>query len=116
MLEINFKERKRYLVFRVLTEANEMEIPEKKLIKAISNQLIRLFGEVGASRTHFWIHNYDEHNKIGLIECRLKYLTLIRATIASITKIEETPVLIYSRGVTGTIKSAKRKYLNLLAK
>ncbi|MHA1836164.1 MAG: Rpp14/Pop5 family protein [Candidatus Odinarchaeia archaeon] len=109
-VKIKFKERKRYLIFRIITKDELVEISAKHIVKAVSDRLIKLFGEVGASKTHFWLHYYDNKEKIGLIECRLKSLRILRAALASITKINTHKILFYTMGVTGTIKSAKRKF------
>ncbi|WEU39738.1 MAG: ribonuclease P [Candidatus Odinarchaeum yellowstonii] len=110
MSEISSKPRKRYLVFQILYDGS---LCEKDVLKIISNQLIRLFGEVGASKTHFWLHSYDEASKKGIIECRHKTVPLIRATLASIFESASQPLTIYTIGVSGTMKTAKRKYLNI---
>jgi len=107
--KIGVKTRKRYLVFQVLYDR---ELGEKDLLKTISNQLIRLFGEVGASKTHFWIQSYNQSSKKGLIECRHNSVQLIRATLTSITEFNNLPLTIYTLSVSGTINAAKRKYLN----
>ncbi len=109
MSEINLKKRKRYIVFQVLYEGS---LYEKDVLKIISNQLIRLFGEVGASKTHFWLHLYNEDSKKGLIECRHNTVQIIRATLASIFEFANQPLTFYTVGVSGTMKAAKRKYLN----
>ena len=104
------KERKRYIVFELLYDS-DLEINEKQVVKKIANQLLRLYGEVGASKTHFWLHIFDNKNKKGLIECRNDAINILRSTLASITHIDTIPIIFNTIGVSGTIKAAKKKYL-----
>lgn len=81
------------------------------MIKIVSNQLLRLFGEVGSSKTHFWVHSYDQGSKKGLVECRFDSVNAVRAAFASLTEYDSRPLSIYTVGVSGTMKTAKTKWL-----
>ncbi|MHA1408967.1 MAG: Rpp14/Pop5 family protein [Candidatus Odinarchaeia archaeon] len=109
--KISIKERKRYIVFEIIAE-KQRTFTDKEIINLISRQLLKLYGEVGASKTHFWVHFFDPDKNKGLIECRLNSLDILRSTLASITKIDGITVVISTIGVSGTIKSAKKKYLS----
>ncbi len=108
--EIKVKPRKRYIAFQVLYDG---DLSERDVLKILSSQLMKLFGEVGASKTHLWLHVYKEDSKKGLIECRHNAVQLIRASFASIFELAGKPLTIYTIGVSGTMKNAKRKYLDI---
>ena len=72
-----------------------------------------MYGEVGASKTHFWLQLFDYKSSKGLIECRNDAVNILRSTMASIILIENNPIVFNILGISGTIKTAKRKYLTL---
>lgn len=85
----------------------------EQVINAIWNAIFQLFGEVGASSFSLWVPSnlYDEKNGIGIIKCNHNSVECVRASLASIKDIEGNPAIFRTLGVTGTIKSAKRKFL-----
>jgi ribonuclease P/MRP protein subunit POP5 len=109
-LKISLKERKRYLVFELISD-EKLKVNQKQIIEIISKQLLKLYGEIGASRTHFWLHSFDPVSRKGLIEYRNETSNLIRSSLSSITEIENMPVILNTLGISGTIKTARRKYL-----
>lgn len=109
-LPSSYREKKRYIVFEVISE-NKIEFEE--LIKAVFNYTINLIGILGVAKTNFrFMHDlYDEKEQIFVLRCLPRDVELIRLSMALITEINEKKVCIRSLGVTGTIKSARRKYL-----
>ncbi|MFX0097613.1 MAG: Rpp14/Pop5 family protein [Candidatus Hodarchaeota archaeon] len=101
------RERRRYIAFDLLSEG---EITKNMLIRTIANEIMRVYGEYGASKAQFWLSYYEEKSKRGIIQCSHKTVDLIRVPLATITNIEKTPVLIHVLGISGTIKTAKDKY------
>jgi len=101
------RQRRRYIAFNLLSEG---EITKSMFIRSIANEIIRIYGEYGASKAQFWLSYYEEKSKRGIIQCSHKTVDLIRVPLAAMTEIEKIPVLIHVLGISGTIKTAKDKY------
>lgn len=109
-LPANMRERERYLVFEIISNAN---FSLEQAVNAIWNAVFQLFGDVGASSFSIWIPSnlFDEKNSVGIVRCNHQAVECVRAALASIKEIEGASVTFKTLGVTGTIKSAKRKFL-----
>lgn len=109
-LPSSYREKKRYLIFEIISD-KKIELGE--LIKSVFNHTINLIGILGVARTNFRFLQdlYDEKKQIFILRCLPRDVELIRLSMALITEINEKKVCIKSLGVTGTIKSARRKYL-----
>ncbi len=112
MLPSSLRERKRYLVFKVLSEK---PIDFKELANAVWFSALNFLGELGASRAGIWFvkNLYNEKEKIGVIRCNHTYVEELRMSLALVKTIGDMNVTIKTLGVTGTIGSAKKKYLGI---
>ena len=99
------KERQRYLLFQLISEGN---IEKAELIRSVWRQLHQLYGEVGTSQTGLWLIEYEK-NRYGIIRTNIKSLQMIRTTLAVIQNIEGVKCMFVIHGVSGTIKSLRRK-------
>ncbi len=104
------REKKRYLIFRVISD---QKIEFEELIKAIFSNTINLFGSLRFGKTNFRFLQelYDTKQQIFVLKCLPKDVELVRLSLALIHEIHGKKVCIMSLGVTGTIKSARNKYL-----
>ncbi|MCK5063226.1 MAG: ribonuclease P protein component 2 [Candidatus Aenigmarchaeota archaeon] len=102
--------RERYIVFSIMPKER---FSLEDVVKTIWSSLLQLFGEAGTSQFHVWIPSnlYNDKQGIGIIRCSHDHVQDVRAALALVKKIEDTPVLIRTLGVTGTIKAAKEKFL-----
>lgn len=102
--------RERYIVFSIMPKE---KFSLEDVVKTIWSSLLQLFGEAGTSQFHVWIPSnlYNDKQGIGIIRCSHDHVQDVRAALALVKKIEDTPVLIRTLGVTGTIKAAKEKFL-----
>ena len=109
-LPSSYREKKRYIIFEVISE---QKIEFEELIKAVFSYTINLIGILGVAKTNFrFLHDlYDREKQRFVLRCLPKDVELIRFALSLITEINEKRVCIRSIGVTGTIKSARRKYL-----
>jgi ribonuclease P/MRP protein subunit POP5 len=103
------RENWRYIAFELISEAKP--VSEKDITRAILNSLIRLLGEVGSSKTNIWLLEYSEGK--GLIRCSHTAVTEVMAAITTITTVNDKKAAVHVLGVSGTIKKAKEKWLNL---
>jgi len=99
--------RRRYLAVKV---DNIQVVEERELKNAVWNAVERLFGEYGASKTGFVLISYDSSKNYAVLRCANTALEPFRASLASITEINGKPAVIQVLGVSGTLKSLKRKF------
>lgn len=98
--------RRRYLALKV-----DCEEPFESMVlsDAIWNAVLRLFGEVGASQAGLYLIRFDEKTHIGVLRCSHTYLPMVRAAVASITKIGGAKAAVHVLRVAGTLKALIRK-------
>jgi ribonuclease P/MRP protein subunit POP5 len=99
--------RRRYLAIKI---DSVQGIEEKELKRAVWDAVERLFGEYGASKTGFVLINYDSAKNYAVLRCASSMLEAFRASLASLTEIDGKPAAIHVLGVSGTLKSLKRKF------
>lgn len=101
---------KRYIVFQVLSEQS---INYNELVNTIWTTAMEFLGELGGAEANIWfVHNmYSSENQTGMIKCRHDNVEKVRAILSLISVVSEAKCIVKVLGVTGTIKSAKTKYL-----
>jgi len=98
--------KRRYLAFQI----ESLESFEKEEIRdAIWNSLIQLFGEHGASQSGLFLVEYDKQRKQAILRCSLKALSMVHASVASVTKIEDKPVAFHVLRISGTLRALNKK-------
>ena len=110
LLPPSLRSHKRYVIFEVISDT---PVTYNDLVNAMWNSMLNFLGELESSKAMVWfIQNlYDEKNQKGVIKCRHDFVEGIRAILSLIQTVGETKVIIKILGVTGTIKSARNKYL-----
>ena len=110
ILPPSMRSQKRYLVCEVISENR---ITYNDLVSSIWNSMLSFLGELGSSEAKLWIvqNLYKEQEQTFVIKCRHDYVEQVRAVLSLIQLIGETKATVRILGVTGTIKSAKTKYL-----
>ena len=88
---------------------------QDELEELIYSSLLRLFGEIGASKAFFKIISYDEGGGIAIIRCGHECLGLIRAALAAITDIGGRPTALHVIDVSGTSKALRERLPSRLA-
>ncbi|MHC1635303.1 MAG: Rpp14/Pop5 family protein [Candidatus Methanospirareceae archaeon] len=96
------RDRKRYIVFEVVSEGS---VEKRELLREIWNSIYSLYGERGASESKLWLVEFD--NNIGILCCSHKKVEEVRAALACISMVNGMRVGIRVVRVSGTIKSAK---------
>lgn len=94
--------KRRYLALQV--DSTET-VDQTQLMNALWNAITKLYGEYGASQTGLTLIEYNLDGKLAAIRTNNTALNMMRASIATITKIEEKPVAIHVLTVSGTIKA-----------
>ena len=101
---------KRYLVFELISN-DKIEYGE--IVSAVWDSMLNFLGELETSKAKVWfiMNLYDEKNQKGVIRCSHNYVEQMRVVLSLIHILGEKKVIIKIIGVTGTIKSARNKYL-----
>jgi len=98
--------RRRYLALEI--DADEA-FSSNEFMDAIWSAVSKLYGEHGASKAGLALIDYDAERKSAVIRTAHTTLDMVRAALASITKIGDKPVAIHVLTVSGTINALYRK-------
>jgi RNase P/RNase MRP subunit POP5 len=98
--------KRRYLALQIETE----NFPnEKEFMDSVWSAVSRLYGEVGASLTNMSLITFDVDRKLVIIRTSLFTLGIVRASLASITKIAGVDIAVHVLAISGTIKALNAK-------
>jgi ribonuclease P/MRP protein subunit POP5 len=100
--------RRRYLALKI---EHIKEINERDLENAFLGAVSRLFGEYGASKTGLVLLSHDPVKNFVVLRCTNTALDMVKASLASITEIGSEPAVVRVLGVSGTLRSLRRKFL-----
>jgi ribonuclease P/MRP protein subunit POP5 len=103
------REKKRYIAFQV---EGERQYSKREVVREIVNQSLSFFGESGASEFNLWVVEFNEALQQGFLVCHNKAVGKLKACLGLIGSIGEEKVHFRVLGVSGTIKSLRRKFLN----
>ncbi len=81
----------------------------KEVVDTIQKRVLDLYGARGLSEIEPALIDFDEDSREGILRCSRDGLRQMRAAIALVTGISESPALIHVERVSGTIKSLKSK-------
>jgi RNase P/RNase MRP subunit POP5 len=98
--------KRRYLVLQVDSEAS---LSGRELLDAVWGAVTKLYGEFGASQAGLMLVDYDEERKMAVVRVWLAALQLVRASLASITRLAEKDAAVHVVAISGTLKSLREK-------
>lgn len=98
--------RRRYLALKVVSE---QPVNERDVMDAVWNVVLNLFGEYGASQANLSLMKYDSQRNFAVVRCSHTALERVRASIASITEIDGKPAVVHVIGISGTLRSLRKK-------
>jgi len=87
----------------------EGSVEQRAVSNAIWDAVLRLFGEVGCSQAGLYLVHFDEGTKYAVLRCSHKALPMVKAAVASITKIADRPAAIHVLRVSGSLKALRKK-------
>lgn len=106
---------KRYLVFEAISQ---IPLTHDNVISLIREASLCFHGECGVSYLDLWIMKIwrldsPEHENVvkGIIQCNREQVNPIRASLLTITKFKGSKVVFHTIGISGTIKSAIKKFI-----
>ncbi|KYK33650.1 MAG: ribonuclease P protein component 2 [Theionarchaea archaeon] len=99
------REKRRYILFELVCEET---FKREEIVTGIWNSCLEFLGELGASRTSLWVHEYE--NKKGIVSCNTRSVDEIIMCLSLVHEIENRKAHIQVKGVSGTIKGLGRCY------
>ena len=100
--------RRRYLALKVVSK---QPVDRRDVTDAVWNAVFRLFGEYGASQANLSLVEFNPQKNVAVVRCSHAALEMVRASIASITEINDKPAVIHVVGVSGTLRALRKKTL-----
>ncbi len=107
LLPPSLRKRKRYIAFQIIS-AKPVEV--EKVREALSSSLLKLFGELEGPAVKLMGFRDGK----GMIMCSHDELNKVKIALTLIKKINGQDVIPVILGVAGTIKSCRKKYLEVL--
>jgi ribonuclease P/MRP protein subunit POP5 len=114
ILPPHLRNKKRYMAFEVLSENS---LSRDEIISLIWGAAGSLYGSCGVSRFDLWVVkvwkcNSSGQNVIkGILRCRREEVVRVRSIFPIINRFKGKRVVFHTLGVSGTIKSARRKFI-----
>ncbi len=108
----SLRQPKRYIIFEIIGE-NPVEYGS--VVSSVWNKLFELYGDFGTSEMNMWIieNLFSMEKQRGVIKCSHKEVEKMRTALTLINIINEVKVIVNVLGVTGTVKSAEKKYFGV---
>lgn len=108
----SLRQPKRYIIFSII---GEKPVEYGYVVSAIWNKLFELYGDFGTSETDMWIieNLFSMEKQRGVIKCSHSEVEKMRTALTLINMISEIKVIVNVLGVTGTVKSAEKKYFGV---
>ncbi len=104
-LSPSLREKKRYLVFKVLSKA---KLNTDITLKQIKSEIVSYFGQKGMADAGIQLLKETYKKDTGIIRVSHKYINQLKTALMFITKINEIPVIVKSVTVSGILKKAKQ--------
>lgn len=107
-LKSSLKERKRYLVFEVISEK---QVKPEDVLREINSKCLEFMGIFQYGKAGILIlRNQFSENK-GVIRVSHKYVDYLKAALMLVKDINGIKTSINVRGVSGILKKAKNKFM-----
>jgi|FLOH01.1.fsa_nt_gi ribonuclease P/MRP protein subunit POP5 len=101
------KEKKRYVVYEILSQKNLDKNPSIEIVKK-TKLFLGLFESAKAGLQSI---TYDQKLQRGVLRVSNKFVDKLKISLALINDLEDGDVAIKSIGVSGILKKAKNKYM-----
>ena len=101
------KERKRYVVYEVLSEGT---IKLTDVQREIESSFSKFFGVTGAAKAGL-MYLDDWKKKKGIVRVSHKYIDHLKSSFCFVKKVNSEDVVIKSVGISGILKKARNNYM-----
>ncbi len=102
------KEKKRYIVFEVISNK---KISEKIFEKGIQENVTKFLGELGIAKSGFMLVKDSMEGKKGIIKTNVKYQDEVKMALNLIKNIGREKVIVNVTGVSGILNKARKKFV-----
>jgi len=105
----SLKQKKRYVVFEILSEKDKFSLKEVELV--VNKALRDFLGQLGISKAapHFLKERFNQNKQRFIIRTNHKYVSEIKSALTLIKKIKNSKIIVKSLVTSGTIKKASVK-------
>jgi ribonuclease P/MRP protein subunit POP5 len=103
----SLKEKKRYIVFEIISEK---KLSEKIILDEIEKKILSFLGELGIAKSGFVLLKDMMKKNKGIIRTNLKYQDEVKMALSLIKNIGKEKVIVNVVGVSGILKKAKSKF------
>jgi ribonuclease P/MRP protein subunit POP5 len=100
------RQKRRYLALQIDSEG---AISRKEFMYALWDAVVKLYGEYGASLTNMTLIDFDLERKSVVIRTSLFTVSMVRASLASITSLAGVEAAVHILAVSGTTKALRKK-------
>jgi len=76
---------------------------------AVWSAVIQLFGQYGASQAGLFLVEYDKGKKQAVLRCAQRALSMVHASVVSVTKMKDEPATIHVLRISGTLRALRKK-------
>ncbi|MCE5213476.1 MAG: ribonuclease P [Methanobacterium sp.] len=114
ILPPHLRNKKRYLAFEVLSERS---LNREEVISMIWAAAGDMYGACGVSRFDLWVvkiwrcNNQGKNITKGILRCNRAEVNTLRSVFPLINRFKGKRVVFHTLGISGTIKSATRKFI-----
>ncbi len=88
---------------------SEKGVDGRDFQNAVWSSIICLFGEYGASQVEVNLIEYDREKGTAILRCPHKALSIVRAAMAAITRINNVEAAVHVLLVSGTLRALRKK-------
>lgn len=112
-LPSSIRKKERYIIFKI--ESDET-YSLGEVVDGIWQELLSFLGERTVAEANPWVMGdlFSTNNQIGGIRVHKDHVEDVRTALALIDQIDRSKACIHVLGVSGTIQSARDKYLGAL--
>ncbi|RMF88830.1 MAG: ribonuclease P protein component 2 [Methanobacteriota archaeon] len=100
--------KRRYIAFRIHSAG---AVAKKDFVHALLDEMLAMFGERLTAEVGLWVLDFDERRRRGFLTCSHRYVGEVIAAISLIHRLSGARASVEVLGVSGTIRSLKRKFL-----
>lgn len=102
------RERKRYLVYEVISNR---KLAHESVKKEIKKSILDFIGELGYAKSGVIIMDDWKNNK-GLIKINHNFVDQIKASLSLIKTIDDQKVIVKSSGLSGILNKSRKKFVD----
>jgi ribonuclease P/MRP protein subunit POP5 len=107
-LNPSLREKKRYIVFEIISE-KQFNADDAKY--SIIGACKHFLGEFGSAKANIYFVKTEYKDNKGIIRVANKMTNDVIAALVLVTDIKGTPVIFHTLGISGILKKAKNKFL-----